>query len=137
MNCPKCGEVCHCLTEPPPNSLPIHSMAETEPELAATDAAPGDEASSAWRGELAARLSRYRARRKAPPPRYPSLKLPFGVGESSVRTATGDTFNTISNQALALEPKSVEPSVVEEPGSAVAEAVPTPAHASAKIIEFP
>ena len=28
MNCPKCGEVCRCLTEPPPNSLPIQSLAE-------------------------------------------------------------------------------------------------------------
>ena len=32
---------------------------------------------AAWRDELAARLSRYRERRKAPPPRYPSLRLPF------------------------------------------------------------
>ncbi len=151
MNCPKCGEVCHCLTEPPPNSLPTHSAAETaEPALAATDAEPGSEPSSAWRGELAARLSRYRARRKAPPPRYPSLKLPFGSSASSPR-ASGDegsrfpVFESVSNHALALDVPRNEPIV--EPVAADAEREPvlrstapvTPpvTQASAKIIEFP
>ncbi|HTW32317.1 MAG TPA: RDD family protein [Candidatus Sulfotelmatobacter sp.] len=66
---------------------------------------------SAWRDELSARLNRYRARRKAPPPRYPSLRLPFdrstGESDSSINAVRSDqslpTFNTISNQALALD----------------------------------
>lgn len=96
-----------------------------------------DVENATWRNEVADRLTRYRARRKAPPPRYPSLKLPFGAIEGSVRTATANTFNAISNQALALEPKPIDPSIIEESGCAVAEAAPPLAHASAKIIEFP
>src|SRR5580700_2664240 len=37
--------------------------------------APED--SSAWRMEVAARLNRYKSRRKPRPPRYPSLRLRF------------------------------------------------------------
>jgi uncharacterized RDD family membrane protein YckC len=39
-----------------------------------------------WRGELAARLERYRTRRKPRSPRYPSLLLPFDVPESRLRS---------------------------------------------------
>ena len=100
-----------------------------------------DSENATWRNEVAARLSRYRARRKAPPPRYPSLKLPFGSVESSMRAAAVDAFS-ISNQALALEARPVEPSIPEEPIARVeAEPAPKPvsstAHSSAKIIEFP
>ena len=151
MNCPKCGEVCHCLTEPPPNSLPIVSPAETgEPALVGTNTGPGDEPNSAWRGELAARLSRYRARRKAPPPRYPSLKLPFETVSSSPRSVVDEgarfpSFEPVSNRALALDTPRGEPMV--EPVAADSEhesvlrtAAPVSlpvAQVSAKIIEFP
>ena len=150
MNCPKCGEVCHCLTEPPPNSLPISSAVETgEPALAGTDTGPGDEANSAWRGELAARLSRYRARRKAPPPRYPSLKLPFETVSSSPRPLVDDaprfaTFEPVSNRALALDAPPNEPMVepvatnlAHEPVLRAPAPVGQVVQASAKIIEFP
>lgn len=151
MNCPKCGEVCHCLTEPPPNSLSIDSAAETvATELATTDAPQGDEPNSAWRGELSARLSRYRARRKAPPPRYPSLKLPFEAVSSSLRSSADEsprfaTFEPVSNRALALDAPRNEPMI--EPVAAdsgheadfrsAAIVSPPVAHFSAKIIEFP
>lgn len=144
MNCPTCGEVCHCLTEPPPNSLEMQSAAEpVEPALAGTDAAPVDELNSAWRGELAARLSRYRARRKAPPPRYPSLKLPF-EGTASVPRSLVDegprfpAFEPASNHALALDAPRTEP--MDEPvaaDSAQEPVVRTAIPVSAKIIEFP
>ena len=151
MNCPKCGEVCHCLTEPPPNSLPIGSPAETaEPALAGTDAAPADEPNSAWRGELAARLSRYRARRKAPPPRYPSLKLPFETTASSPRASMDESsrfpaFESVSNNALALDVprnESVIEAVAAEAGREPVPRTATPVRqpvtqVSAKIIEFP
>src|ERR1700739_5049642 len=151
MNCPTCGEVCRCLTEPPPNSLPIHSPAETaEPALAGPDAAPGDEPNSAWRGELAARLSRYRARRKGPPPRYPSLKLPFETIASQHRASVDEgsrfpVFESASNHALALDAPQDE-SIVESPAAdANRESMPQSAvpvsrpatQLSAKIIEFP
>jgi len=98
----------------------------------------------AWRNEVAARLSRYRSRRKVPPPRYPSLKLPFAKSESSPRAETVDAppFEPVSSQALALDAKSYEPMILEaatEPSSKPlerpqSELVPP---STAKIIEFP
>src|SRR5579863_10100793 len=153
MNCPKCGEVCRCLTEPPPNSVAVHTSSERlEPALLGADVAPGDELNSAWRGELAARLSRYRARRKAPPPRYPSLKLPFepiARSGASPRPSVDEgshfpAFEPISKYALALDADRNEPTVEplvrddREPiPQTVAPAGPAVGQVSAKIIEFP
>ena len=119
-----------------------------EPALAGTDAPPGDEPNSAWRGELAARLSRYRARRKAPPPRYPSLKLPFETASARPLVDDGPrfaAFEPISNRALALDAPRNE--LIMEPVGAdsgqeadlrsAAVVSPPIAHLSAKIIEFP
>jgi len=41
----------------------------------------------AWRVEVAARLERYRTRRKPRSPRYPSLLLPFDAPESWSRSS--------------------------------------------------
>lgn len=100
----------------------------------------------AWRDELSARLTRYRSRRKAPPPRYPSLKLPFDGIERASRTITEfPDFEPVSNQALALDGLQHESPIVEEPPP-VAEATfsePQPAprerspRPTAKVIEFP
>ncbi len=107
---------------------------------------PGDEPNSAWRGELAARLSRYRARRKAPPPRYPSLKLPFESFSSSPRASVdeGSRFPAFeSNHALALDVPRNEPVVEPVAADANPESIPRRAvsppvtQVSAKIIEFP
>jgi uncharacterized RDD family membrane protein YckC len=88
MPCPLCGDICRCssaayLAAPP------HAGPET-PEANASSLPPPNEASApslgnqsalddspAWRQEVAARLSRYQARRKPRPPRYPSLRLRF------------------------------------------------------------
>jgi hypothetical protein len=43
---------------------------------------PPIENSDAWRRELQARLSQYRARKRPAPPRYPSLQLKFETTES-------------------------------------------------------
>ena len=134
--------------EPPSSELPISSTfpppeAHDSPELSSESAAVNTNADSAtWRNEVAARLNRYRARRKAPPTRYPSLKLPFGAVENSTRPAAADTVTTVSNRALALQPESFEPATVEEPRTEVAEAAPqsissVAPHPTAKIIEFP
>ncbi len=70
--------------------------------------APAQDA-PAWRDELSARLSRYRARRKVRPPRYPSLRLQFEEVEWSTRSnapggsAPVPTFESVSNHALALD----------------------------------
>jgi len=99
----------------------------------------------AWRDELSQRLSRYRSRRKAPPPRYPSLKLPFEAVERVSRTGTEfPNFEPISKQALALDGLQQQSPIVEEPLPAdtpLSEPQPAPREPSprpsAKVIEFP
>lgn len=168
MNCAKCGEVCSCPMTPSNEPIAVlASEAETAARLTAHNRINADQASpdpaepsqvnavevdsgepdpGAWRGELAARLSRYRARRKAPPPRYPSLKLPFEkldvVGRTTSVASYGvPSFEANSNRALALDGMRREPVgtvPVEErlEPAPVRLHAPVP-HASAKIIEFP
>jgi uncharacterized RDD family membrane protein YckC len=139
MNCPNCGEVCLCAMEPPPTELP-----------SLDDAAPASEADgTAWRDELSVRLSRYRARRKAPPPRYPSLNLPFESVDPSVRAHLRSeppafpAYESISNHALALDGARRESAdTVEAQHQTRAESEPPAVrlptgHSTAKIIEFP
>jgi len=132
--------------EPPPETLPAP---EPTAEAVAVECAPvgerrPDEArpspveDAAWRNELSARLRRYRTRRKAPPPRYPSLRLPFEVLDSSPAQSPGDSmsaFQAISHSALALDGAESLPAMAEQ------EPAPPPAppvkRAPAKIIEFP
>ncbi|HLZ41334.1 MAG TPA: RDD family protein [Candidatus Sulfotelmatobacter sp.] len=108
------------------------------------------EPDGAWRDELSARLSRYRARRKAPPPRYPSLKLPFdaleGAGRPSAEFSNFQGFESTSNHALALDTSVREEraETQEKPAHPqIAHSQPQPtaperaARPSAKIIEFP
>ena len=113
------------------------------PDFPSSEIATTEAENSQWRNEVADRLSRYRARRKAPPPRYPSLKLPFGAvdGLKKVVTSESPTFESISNQALALEMRSPEPPIADSLESAPLEPPPRPAppisRAAAKVIEFP
>lgn len=146
MNCPRCGEeVCRCD--------PKASGSGTPPEITHEDG-PHDmvEGSSndgsAWRDELSDRLSRYRARRKIRPPRYPSLRLPFENapsqvdGEVSVQQSA-PPFEPVTESSLALDPAgSIHPredARKAEPPLAAKEQPPISAAkaASAKIIEFP
>ena len=127
MNCPQCGEVCRCQPEPLPASLlQSNGAADATGVLAAatevdssgeTSAEAGD--AEAWRGELAARLNRYRARRKVRPPRYPSLSLRFEGFESAATSSSRaslpqSTFEPVSNHALALDGIRREPSPVPQ-----------------------
>jgi uncharacterized RDD family membrane protein YckC len=89
-------------------------LAEAAREIAREDDAP------AWRDELSARLSRYRARRKARPPRYPSLRLPlslpFEANEFSARASVdrgaspSGGVESVSRHALALDGMRSQPS---------------------------
>jgi uncharacterized RDD family membrane protein YckC len=187
MNCSLCGEVCRCPSEPLPAALqqrdPEGESATAAAQLQAEqvqDEQVQDEQvhenrvetkqvqaedAPAWRDELAARLSRYRARRKVRPPRYPSLRLQFEELEWSVRAdATGGSapvpaFESVSNHALALDEMRQGPyAAATEVESLAAEAAPPPVHPAghfagqfpgnssghssgssggAKIIEFP
>ena len=102
-----------------------------------------------WRVEVAARLERYRTRRKPRTPRYPSLLLPFDSPESWSRTApltgsptigSAETGSTAvasaplrADQISTLETKE-EQTALAEP--TFAEPHPAPEQ-SAKVIEFP
>ena len=102
---------------------------------------PAGDDTPAWRDEVAARLSQYRARRKARPPRYPSLRLPLslpfdthefpvrGAGEGGASPLGG--FEPVSNQALALDGMRLQSAPAAETEMSfeqdfVAETAPTP-----------
>jgi hypothetical protein len=148
MDCEKFAEVSGCPMEIPPGVLPVHDSnpaAESAGPSASGETAPDTLPDPAWRNEISARLHRYRARRKAPPPRYPSLRLPFD-GDCSTPPATQNpaaqnedertqAFQPISHSALALDGNQIFPAPVEDPP---ASEVPPPAkRSSARIIEFP
>jgi uncharacterized RDD family membrane protein YckC len=117
------------------------------------------EETTAWRDELAAKLSDYRARRKPLPPRYPSLRLAFeppplrtaDLGDLTGDSKSPDACGAISQDALALDPFCSSGTSLVEPGTAQPEAEspgpyttlaapePFPHHApqQAKILEFP
>jgi uncharacterized RDD family membrane protein YckC len=107
----------------------------------------GEAVAEAWRDELAQRLNRYRERRKAPPPRYPSLKLPFDNIQYStkpavVETSSAPVFEAASNHALALDSSQPDTALATHLEIAPDLAVPAPSPVklpptSAKIIEFP
>lgn len=147
MNCPKCGEVCSCDVAVSENEVmagaaSVDSTAELRgpDEVTKSDLEP-----EAWRGELSERLSRYRARRKAPPPRYPSLKLPFERVTYSTSTAAAEsnfpTLDTQSRHALALDgiqTERVPPACTEiEQLSAPTRSSGIAPASIAKVIEFP
>jgi hypothetical protein len=167
MNCPQCGEICRCL--PVSSSIQAQPMSDAENSVSVPSIAPGaddspdiataepsgegslqsqDEAPAdpdAWRGELTARLDRYRSRRKPRPPHYPSLHLRFEEPQYSAPPA----FETRSNQALALEGLTVaspnplrdeieaEPTLsAPAPRGRASSGAPAP-FSGAKVIEFP
>jgi len=67
------------------------SAAPADAELAPAGVPDPD----AWRREVAARLARYRARRKPRSPRYPSLLLPFDAPESWSRPAAASVSSPV------------------------------------------
>jgi len=100
-----------------------------------------------WRREVAARLQRYRARRKPHSPRYPSLFLPFDSAESWSRPSPVNEASHAGSVAVPAaaalacahsldqreETESVEtPRILEYQASMAEEA-----EYSAKVIEFP
>lgn len=145
MDCEK-SDVSGCPMEPLPTEFPIPdpNSVEDATSAACSELASAEQEGSAWRDELSAKLNRYRARRKAPPPRYPSLKLPFGPLESSPRATAPEppVFESVANHALALN--EVQPAqYIQEPPppNSFIESQPAirqeTSHVGAKIIEFP
>src|SRR5260370_35239456 len=74
-----------CPTEPdePARRAAVIETASSEVNACSTT----DPGADSWRVEVAARLERYRTRRKPRAPRYPSLLLPFDAPESWSRPA--------------------------------------------------
>jgi uncharacterized RDD family membrane protein YckC len=113
---------------------------------------------SAWRDELSARLTRYRARRKIRPPRYPSLRLRFDAADYSAdpeaqsEASSASVLNPVADHAFAEDGvdkygqvdgltatrEEVSDSQPREAPAAQLQRVAPPApRTGAKIIEFP
>ncbi|HLW85274.1 MAG TPA: RDD family protein [Candidatus Sulfotelmatobacter sp.] len=95
-----------------PEAISNHPESPEPAALAASletsETSAEDANGSAWREELTARLSNYRARRKPRPPRYPSLALRFEAeavssDPANSESASGAAFETTSHQALAID----------------------------------
>jgi uncharacterized RDD family membrane protein YckC len=93
-----------------------------------------DPNSDSWRVEVAARLERYRMRRKPRTPRYPSLLLPFDAPESWSRPAPLSDSPAAGALAFA-EPRQASHQS-SEPGPEEQGPYRYPEQ-SAKVIEFP
>lgn len=145
MICEKCGEVCQCPMEPPPSQPPLRDPeGAVRIELTTTGSSELPDP-DAWRDELSARLNRYRSRRKAPPPRYPSLRLPFGPAGAAIRTSELEEHESDPGvfeprtefEATASEPPMRQPDPPALPVQRRGEpTLPSPS-TGAKIIEFP
>src|SRR5277367_49031 len=61
-----------------------------------------------WRKEVAARLERYRTRRKPRTPRYPSLLLPFDAPETWSRPTARTNSGAVLSSAPQEEPSTTE-----------------------------
>ena len=140
------SDVSGCPMEPPPTEFPIPdpNSGEGAASAARSEVASVQQEGSAWRDELSAKLNRYRARRKAPPPRYPSLKLPFGPLDSAARATAPEApvFESVANHALALDEVHPAAHIQEPPTPNSFIDTQTPirqgtSHVGAKIIEFP
>lgn len=130
----------------PEPSLPTHRVNAAEPTPSATDATASftssrslsphepnsDLNSDSWRVEVAARLERYRTRRKPRSPRYPSLLLPFDAPESWSRSATAPPDPVATASASAIQNFVAETNLARDP-----ESRPRSANAPATIAGVP
>ncbi len=116
-NCPTGGDPADprhfCASDTVEPSLSAETDASaSEPNAGSTINPNADSNPDSWRVEVAARLERYRTRRKPRTPRYPSLLLPFDAPESWSRTASASGSATIA--AARAEQKFTFPTSVEE-----------------------
>ena len=131
--------------EPPPTQQPVPNSATATGTESLQDARPSP-GSDAWRDELSARLNRYRSRRKAPPPRYPSLRLPFGAATAALKAPAPEELFSSHEFESAADPGFVAEAIENEDVQSEPPALPTrslppatlhAAQSGAKIIEFP
>jgi len=131
--------------EPPPTQYPVPNSATAQGPETLPDPRPSP-GSDAWRDELSARLNRYRSRRKAPPPRYPSLRLPFGPAASALKapapeeSLSSEAFESVADPefvADVIESEEVQPEPLALHTRNLPAATLHAAPSGAKIIEFP
>jgi uncharacterized RDD family membrane protein YckC len=140
-NCPTGGDpavqshLCATDAVEPARSTAAAETAASEPNVYPN--------ADSWRVEVAARLERYRTRRKPRTPHYPSLLLPFDAPECWSRPAP-----PTGSAAVATAPARAEQDFTfhtkEEPTALEALGLTEPRHASqqspeqaAKVLEFP
>ena len=89
--------------------------------------------SASWRQEIAARVDRYRSRRRSRGPRYPSLRLKFEAGEAlgPGRTWAGPNATSASTEAVR------QSALVEHTDAPVEAQGKNLRETTAKIIAFP
>lgn len=116
-------------------------MVETQQDDARRGQPPG-EAPDAWREELQAKLSQYRARKRPRAPRYPSLQLKFEGSESSwsSRAAPVQPESVVTPQpaAPAAQDRAIEEGLQTEEGPGPLAICPEPAvETGGNLLEFP
>lgn len=130
-------------------SLAEDLSAEAEPSTppavaasAAQEPVQNSNDANAWRDEVAAKVSHYRARRRPRAPRYPSLQLPFDPPEAPCNRPyeAPQPAQTASRLAVAMQdiaPLSISDTSSVQVAPVAPDVSPTPPDAGAKILEFP
>ena len=129
----------------PPSSDKRDASAEESPVsgLRAPAHPVASEDLDSWREEVAARLNKYRARRRPREPHYPSLRLKFEPTEpvcsSPVPLADPAKSQPATRGATAVEPARAVPAraAIEKPVAPAVEVPASPADSTARIIPFP
>src|SRR5712692_11178648 len=142
------GHLCATDADEPARRAAVIETASSEPEVCANTDPNTDLGADSWRVEVAARLERYRTRRKPRAPRYPSLLLPFDAPESwsrpalpsgsaAVATASARAEHDFTLRAYKEERTAVEAPSRAEPRPTSQQAPEQATEPSAKVIEFP
>jgi len=76
----------------------FHDVDLPAPELSSSSGPNSEPDPDAWRQEVAARLARYRTRRKPRAPRYPSLLLPFDSASTWSRNSIAGSLSPLAEQ---------------------------------------
>jgi uncharacterized RDD family membrane protein YckC len=101
-------------------ALAAESGLESATDKAVEAGAP--QSADSWREELAARLERYRTRRKPRSPRYPSLLLPFEAPESWSRPAPLSGSSEVAGGKARMDFELDRELEADEAGEGLAEA---------------